>query len=104
MGQYAKAVIEAADRWLVAVDEVMDASEAARTNSEAVVALAAAVKEWRQNRRHFSIFGPHNGTEAQQQVVDLPIAGASLRASRPAASAAAAVPAAVLAVGAAVFK
>jgi hypothetical protein len=50
MDKYATAVIEAADRWLAAVDEVMDAGEAARPNSEAVVAFAAAVKEWRQNR------------------------------------------------------
>jgi hypothetical protein len=77
MDKYATAVIEAADRWLVAVDEVMNAGDAASTNFEAVVALAAAVKEWRQNRRHFSIFSPHNHAEAQQQVLDLPIAGAS---------------------------
>jgi hypothetical protein len=55
----------------------MDAGEAARTNSEAVVALAAAVKEWRQNRSHFSIFSAHHGTEARGRVLDLPTAAAS---------------------------
>ena len=99
MDQYAKAVIEAADRWLAAVDDaVMDAGEAARTNSETVVALAAAVKEWRQNRSHFSIFSPHHGTEARQRVLDLPTAAAFSSApysGRPAALAAAAGPAQV---------
>jgi hypothetical protein len=77
MDQYAKAVIEAADRWLAAVDAITDAGEAVRTNSEAVVTLAEAVKEWQQNRSHFSIFSPHHGTEARQRVLDLPTAAAS---------------------------
>jgi hypothetical protein len=68
MDKYVVAVIEAADRWLAAVDA--DAGEPARSNSEAVVALAAAVKDWRQNRSCFSIFSPYHGSEAWQRVLD----------------------------------
>ena len=64
MDKYGAAVIEAADRWLAAVDAVADPGEVVRTNSETVVGLAAAVNEWRQHRSHFSIFSPYRGPAA----------------------------------------
>ena len=70
MNKYGAAVIEAADRWLAAVDAITDPGKAVRTNSEAVVDLAAAVREWRQHRSHFSIFSPHHGSEARQRDLD----------------------------------
>jgi hypothetical protein len=68
MDKYVAAVIEAADGWLAAVDA--NTGEAARSNSEAVVTLAAAVKEWRKNRNCFSIFSPYKGSEARRRFLD----------------------------------
>jgi hypothetical protein len=70
MDKYGAAIIEAADRWLAAIDAVADIEQPARTNSEAAVALAVAVKEWRQNRSHFSVFSPSDVGEARQLVLD----------------------------------